>query len=808
MVRAIGGGPARGRQRAASVARRIASCALVAVVWGAPAHPGCLPLPSPEFRRLDGLADDQPQQAIEQAQAVLASPAGKSDPLVAAQMDAILAVAHINVSHPDESKAAVRAALEALDRLPPSAEATRLRQRVLISDADSAAAIGDGEAGVRMLDTVLAAMPADSLERSCALATRAQARGDLNQTDTAAADGIEAYRIAEAGGWAEARMEAAYGLASVYRRAGLYERSESMINEVIAFAKAHNRSTLLAMAEFINGYILADEHKFRDATEALQIVRTNSEQMHDPVGVAAADLEICDLLIQEGSLADAKRMCAMDESPFRKAQRTDLIALLHGFRARIALEQGQPREARNLLQELLDTSASEVPPYYLPDFYRYRATAHFQLGEFKPAYLDSRTALDLDRKTSVAQRLRAVAVLSATADTERLIANNRGLQTRLDAQRQELSTQKLVRILWTTLSLIALMVASLLGYLLLVTRRQGRALRRQETILRTLASHAPDALVLLDEQRLVRFANRNLFGDGPVHPAGQTLTAGVSAAARSALGAAIEEIYARRESVSFTLNVVDHAGEMRYFDVRGGPAVESGQLVGATIRSVDATGIRRLEREVIDVSSRERQRMSFELHEGLGQELTGVLLTLRGMSTWVERGQAVSRQALEDVIAHVAGGIEKTREIARGLAPVKIERGSLRDALTRLGSDLERRHGIDVFLDWEPEEIAISDLAADHLYRIVSEAVTNAVRRGSCTEIRIELSVAGDRLSIAVADDGADSSYDREADSLSLRLMAYRARLMGGSVDFRGLPGGGNQLDLSIPVSAGSGAGD
>ena len=230
--------------------------------------------------------------------------------------------------------------------------------------------------------------------------------------------------------------------------------------------------------------------------------------------------------------------------------------------------------------------------------------------------------------------------------------------------------------------------------------------------------------------------------------------------------------------------------------------IEDGQLIGVTLRSFDVTDLRRLEREVIDVASRERQRLSGDLHEGLGQELTGISLLLRGLERAIQRGQPNARELAADVVTHISRTIDLTREIARGLSPVRIERGSLSAALERLAIEAGRRLRLEIVAHSDPADIVVSDAAADHLYRIVYEAITNAARHSGCTRIEIELRLDAGVLEVSVTDDGSGLGGDRAAaDGLGLKMMAYRARLLGGAFRLEPGPCAGTRVTVAMPMA-------
>ena len=763
-----------------------------------PAMSSCLPLPDAALQALDRGTDDAPEQAIREAHEWLVSTTRAPTPFERAQLFSILAEAHMQASQPEAARAAVVEAIRILDELPPTPDTLRVRQRVLITDADAEEESNDSVAAVKTLDALLSALPPKSLERACALNSRLEAHGELNEPDKAAADGLAAYQMAAEGGWTSARVGAAYGLANIYRQAGLLSDAERMIGEVVEYASRERRSAYLASAEFSLGHILIEERKFSQAIEALKVNRENSRRIGDPVGIAAANLTTCMAWVAQRDFDNARSACATGDDEFAAARRADLLALLHATRGEIAIGEGRTGEGLAELDTVLGPKQAQLAPVRLSQYYRDRAAIYNQLGRYREAYADTAHAYEFDQAASTAQRLRAVAVLSASAQNQKLLSDNRTLEQKIGRQREELSHQRVTRILWTCFSVVLALIAAALGYLLAKMVRQGRALRHQETIVRTVASHAPDALVLLGDTRLVRFCNRNLFGGSGLHPVGQPLEAGIPAAALPVLRTAIDEIFSKRGLVTCTVSLVDSTGTVRYFELTGGPAIEDGRLVGAVLRSIDVTALRRLEREVIDVSSRERQRLSGDLHEGLGQELTGVLLLARSVLSAIDRGRRVDREIVAEMAEHVSHSIETTREIARGLSPVRIERGSLGDAISRLADEAATHMGIRVVASTEPVDLEVSDVRADHLYRIVHEVLTTVARKADCRGVEIGLNGRGDELTLNIRCDGGGSG-EALFDETGLRMMAYRARLLGGTIQCGATVDGGCALTVVVP---------
>jgi two-component system, NarL family, sensor histidine kinase UhpB len=788
----------RPRRRAA---RRLFGALLLLAL--APASWGlCLPLPGPEMQVLDHLAEGDPERGIAEAKARLQSLTPGYDLLAEAQLLSIIAEALAEEGRAQEAHAAVVAGLGQLARLRASPATERVRQLLAMSDVMNAETRADLEAAVASMNGILAAHPGDSAERSCALSVRAESRAQLLELDLAAADGIAAYRMAETGSWTGPRIRAAGVLATVYRRSGLFADAERMIDELVAYQQSANQPAQLADAMYQRGQVFIDERRYGDARSALEWARAKSEQLGDHTGAAFSNVALCPALIDEPDLDAAERICSASDRELSAAKRNDLVTLMLSYRARIDLARGRPAAALVKLDEVLGPRARDVVPMFEARLYHDRARALSAVGRDREAYRDLAHALELQQAADVAQRARAAAVLKAAADAEELVATNRALERRMATQRQELAYRALTQRLAIALAILALLASVLFAYLLRLTRRHARAIRRQETVMRTVSSNAPDSLALLDAQRRVRFANRSLFGTGPTPAIGMPLSAGVPAEARPTLEAAIDDAVASRRSLSFTTSLADPAGAVRNFEMRTAPVFEDGQLIGVTLRSIDVTELRRLEREVIEIASRERQRLSGDLHEGLGQELTGIALLARGLERAIERRQPNARDLIADVITHINRTIDMTREIARGLSPVQIERGSLSAALERLASEASQRLRIEIATDSDPVDIQVSDVAADHLYRIVYEAITNAARHSACRHVEIELRLEAGSLEVSVTDDGAGIGPDRAATGgFGLKMMAYRARLLGAAFRVEPGPGTGTRVAVAMPMA-------
>jgi PAS domain S-box-containing protein len=215
----------------------------------------------------------------------------------------------------------------------------------------------------------------------------------------------------------------------------------------------------------------------------------------------------------------------------------------------------------------------------------------------------------------------------------------------------------------------------------------------------------------------------------------------------------------------------------------------------------DATARRQLEREVLEVSNREQQRIGNDLHDGLGQELTGIALLLRGLQNRAEREAPDLSASIEEVALLVNDAIFTTRALARGLSPVTFDRGGIAIALDGLAQRLSAMFHIDVRCDADDTlERGLESANALHLYRIAQEAVTNAAQHGQAGNVRIRLCPDGDRGLLRIEDDGSGfSPATLQSKGLGLRIMRYRAQMMAGSLRIESARARGTTVSCWFP---------
>jgi two-component system, NarL family, sensor histidine kinase UhpB len=202
-------------------------------------------------------------------------------------------------------------------------------------------------------------------------------------------------------------------------------------------------------------------------------------------------------------------------------------------------------------------------------------------------------------------------------------------------------------------------------------------------------------------------------------------------------------------------------------------------------------------RRALDAQERERRRLARELHDELGQTLTGIVLLLDGL---VREAPSPMQASAEQVQDAARGAVEKTRDLARGLRPVALDEFGLRSALTTLAAGVAERTGLRVrneLADDLPVLAPESDLA---IYRTAQESLTNVVRHAEATAVALSLAAVNGSVVLSVADDGRGVAEGALHDFGGVGGMRERAMLIGGRLEISRGPLGGTQVRLEVPA--------
>ena len=216
---------------------------------------------------------------------------------------------------------------------------------------------------------------------------------------------------------------------------------------------------------------------------------------------------------------------------------------------------------------------------------------------------------------------------------------------------------------------------------------------------------------------------------------------------------------------------------------------------------IDITERKRLEKAILEISAREQRRIGQDLHDGLGQHLTGIAFMTKVQEQKLkEQGLPYASDAAK-IVKLVNEAIHKTRELAKGLSPVVSESHGLMTALQQLGAEVEDVFGVSCQLQCETPVLVDDVSVATHLYHISQEAVSNAVKHGKARRIEIVLGVSDGHGVLSIRDNGSGcKKIPANAKGMGHHIMRHRAKMIGGTLEIQSATSSGTVVTCIFPV--------
>jgi len=208
----------------------------------------------------------------------------------------------------------------------------------------------------------------------------------------------------------------------------------------------------------------------------------------------------------------------------------------------------------------------------------------------------------------------------------------------------------------------------------------------------------------------------------------------------------------------------------------------------------------RLQRELLQISEREQERVGHDIHDSLCQHLTGTALAGQVLA---ENLQSDSKEADDAfrVVELIEEGIFLARNLARGLNAVELSNNGLTAALSDFAASTSDLFNISCRLEC-PQPFLVDDMHAGvHLYRIAQEAVGNAIKHGEAKNVTVRLEDSQSGKLLRVLDDGVGlPPMQINGRGMGLRIMSYRSELIGAKLDVRGQGTRGTVVTCLLPV--------
>jgi two-component system CheB/CheR fusion protein len=213
---------------------------------------------------------------------------------------------------------------------------------------------------------------------------------------------------------------------------------------------------------------------------------------------------------------------------------------------------------------------------------------------------------------------------------------------------------------------------------------------------------------------------------------------------------------------------------------------------------MDMSEQQQLQREILEIPVSEQRRIGQELHDGLGQQLTGLGLLATSLVNKASKPEYELATRLADGLREA---ISQVRALSRGLMPVDIDAEGFMNSVQNLIADIRSQSEVSILLNIK-DRVKISDnTSAMHLYRIVQEALNNAIKHAGANKIEVGMGIEGTRGCLLVRDDGKGLGVAPDKSTgLGLRIMQHRCSLIDAELEINSSYTGGTEIKCYFSI--------
>ena len=217
----------------------------------------------------------------------------------------------------------------------------------------------------------------------------------------------------------------------------------------------------------------------------------------------------------------------------------------------------------------------------------------------------------------------------------------------------------------------------------------------------------------------------------------------------------------------------------------------------------NAEQLRQLSLHLQDIREEERAAMAREVHDVLGQQLTGFKMDMSWLNKKLKNEDPEIKERITGTLKLIDDTIKTVRKIASDLRPSILDDLGLVAALEWQSEEFEKRSGVKIHFAGNLQEIILEPQVAIALFRIYQELLTNVARHAQATEVRSSLYTGNEQLHLTVADKGKGFDMENTTNKKTLGLLGIKERtqLMGGSYEIKSKPGKGTTVVVSVPFA-------
>jgi two-component system sensor kinase FixL len=352
------------------------------------------------------------------------------------------------------------------------------------------------------------------------------------------------------------------------------------------------------------------------------------------------------------------------------------------------------------------------------------------------------------------------------------------------------------------LTILVIFIASRLFFR--VSRPIEQIIDEQAETFRTLAETAREAIVITSTKGIIQFVNpatERLFGykPGELHGASVKCLMPIEQSRQ-------HDGYMQRYLQTGFARIIGNGRQlvaMRKDGSRFPIYLSLGDIKTSHARLfagviMDMSEQQQLQREILEVPVSEQRRIGQELHDGLGQQLTGLGMLATSL---LNKASKPEHELAAKLARGLKEAISQVRALSRGLVPVDIEAGGFSSSLEMLVNDIRSSSKITIILNIRERVHILDNSSALHLYRIAQEALNNAIKHAQATRIEVTLGLEGNLGYLSIRDNGRGFEQARQQSSgLGLRIMQQRCTLIDAEIEIHSSPDHGTEVKCYFSV--------
>jgi PAS domain S-box-containing protein len=351
-------------------------------------------------------------------------------------------------------------------------------------------------------------------------------------------------------------------------------------------------------------------------------------------------------------------------------------------------------------------------------------------------------------------------------------------------------------------ALLVIFIASRLFFR--ISRPIEQAIDQQAETFQTLAETSREGIVIASTTGVIQFINpaiEKLFGY----------------TRRELIGESVKRLMPREQSLA-------HDGYMKnYMQTGVGKIIGNGRQLTAMRKDgtrfpiylslgdintsharlfaaviVDISEQQQLQREILEIPVSEQRRIGQELHDGLGQQLTGLGLLATSL---LNKASKPEHELAAKLARGLQEAISQVRALSRGLMPVDVDAEGLMNSIENLVNEIRSHSDVSILLTINDRVRISNNSSALHLYRIVQEALNNAIKHARATRIQVSVGIEDTRGCLVVSDNGTglQKSPDKSG-GLGLRIMQHRCGLIDAEFKIESKHAEGTEIRCYFPI--------